>query len=163
MRKASLVGLAAVPAVLLAAAPAHAEDKGTVGVGVILGEPTGICARIYIKDDQAIDAAVGSAFVGGGIQLHADYVFHPYILQERESFTLPFYVGPGIRVIDYRSGRGDDYGALGLRGVVGLLFDFKKVPLDVFAEVAIVGEHGLSAGHDFNLTLNAGAGVRYYF
>src|SRR3954469_404205 len=114
-------------AVIAFAAPARADigddsnrgaDKGTLGVGIILGEPTGITAKLYIKDDQAIQAALGSAFIGGGLQLHADYVFHPYILQTRPSFVLPVYFGPGVRLIDYSNGRGENSSfALGLRGV----------------------------------------------
>ena len=73
-------------AAIAIAAPARARadgdlsrgsDKGTLGVGIILGEPTGITAKLYLKDDVAIQAAVGSAFIGGGLHLHADYVFHP--------------------------------------------------------------------------------------
>lgn len=141
------------------------ETKGAFGVGLVIGEPTGICAKLYLKDDQAIQAAAGSAFVGGGIQVHADYVFHPWILEERDSFTLPVYIGPGLRVIDYDKGRGgDSYVAVGLRVVGGILFDFRNVPLDAFVEVAGVGEYGFSSSQGgFGLALNAGAGVRYYF
>lgn len=150
---------------LLAAAPAQAEptEKGVLGIGLILGEPTGISAKLYLQDDRAIQGAVGAAFVGGGIHVHADYVFHPWILEERESFTIPVYVGPGVRVVDYRLGRsGDTYIAVGARAVAGLLFDFKEVPLDAFVEVAGVVEYGFSS-HGFDLTINAGAGARYYF
>ncbi|HET9627452.1 MAG TPA: hypothetical protein VFP84_39115 [Kofleriaceae bacterium] len=138
-------------------------DKGTLGIGIILGEPTGITAKLYLKDDQAIQAAIGSAFIGGGIQVHGDYVFHPYILQSRDSFVLPVYVGPGLRVIDYTDGRDNSALAIGVRGVVGLLFDFKNVPLDAFIEVAGVLEYKFSDGAGAGLALNAGAGVRYYF
>jgi hypothetical protein len=141
---------------------ARAEEKGTLGVGIILGEPTGISAKLYLKDDQAIQGAVGFAFYGGGIHVHADYVFHPFILQDKESLVLPFYVGPGVRVIDYRSGRDSAYFALGLRAVAGILFDFKEVPLDAFLEVGGVLEYGFS-GHGGDFALNLGAGARYYF
>jgi hypothetical protein len=137
-------------------------DKGTLGVGIILGEPTGICAKIYLKDDQAVQAALGSAFIGGGLQVHADYVFHPWILQDKESFVLPLYLGPGVRFIDYSSSTAS-HGAFGLRGVVGMLFDFKNVPLDAFLEVAAVGEYDLGKGKGWGVALNFGAGVRYYF
>lgn len=164
----------ALAAVIAIAAPARAgadtgddgsrgADKGTLGVGIILGEPTGITAKLYLKDDQAIQAAVGSAFIGGGLQLHADYVFHPYILQTRPSFVLPVYVGPGLRLIDYTNGRDNSSFAIGLRVVGGLLFDFKEVPIDAFIEVAGVLEYEFKAGAGAGLKLNAGAGVRYYF
>ena len=164
--------LAITTAVLLVAAHAayadtdsRSETKGAFGVGLVIGEPTGICAKLYLKDDQAIQAAAGSAFVGGGLQVHGDYVFHPWILEERDSFTLPVYFGPGLRVIDYNGGRGGtSYVAVGLRVVGGILFDFRNVPLDAFVEVAGVGEYGFSSTQGgFGLALNAGAGVRYYF
>src|SRR5882757_4429246 len=97
--------------VCAAAGVAHADDeastparsdKGTIGVGLQLGEPTGITAKIYLKDDQAIQACAGSAFVAGGLEADADYVFHPWILQKRDSFVMPLYLGPGLRAIDYR-------------------------------------------------------------
>jgi hypothetical protein len=138
-------------------------EKGTLGVGIILGEPTGITAKLYLQDDQAIQAAVGSAFIGGGLQLHGDYVFHPYILQTRPSFVLPLYVGPGVRLIDYTNGRDDSSFAIGARAVGGLLFDFKEVPLDAFIEIAGVLEYEFQDGAGLGIQLNAGAGVRYYF
>ncbi|MBL0219907.1 MAG: hypothetical protein IPQ07_39330 [Myxococcales bacterium] len=143
-------------------APTRAE-KGTLGIGLILGEPTGISAKLYLKDDQALQAAVGFAFYGGGLHLHVDYVFHPLILQNKDSFVLPFYFGPGVRVIDYRSGRDTAFVAVGLRVVGGLLFDFKAIPLDAFVEVAGVLEYGFADGEGAGLALNAAAGARYYF
>ena len=160
----------ALAAAIAMAAPAHADtddgrgvDKGTIGIGIILGEPTGVTAKLYLKDDQAIQAAIGSAFIGGGLQLHADYVFHPYILQTRPSFVLPVYFGPGVRLIDYTDGRDGSSFAFGVRFVGGLLFDFKDVPLDAFIEIAGVLEYELGDGHGAAIKLNAGAGVRYYF
>src|SRR3989442_1101294 len=98
-------------------------DKGTFGVGIIIGEPTGISAKLYLKDDQALQAAVGGAFIGGGIQADADYVFHPWILQDKESFVLPVYLGPGLRLIQYSGGsNAPSHVALGLRAVIGMLF-----------------------------------------
>ncbi|HEY0193983.1 MAG TPA: hypothetical protein VGC42_22855 [Kofleriaceae bacterium] len=159
----------ALATVLAIATPALADDsvrgtdKGTFGIGVILGEPLGICAKLYLKDDQAIQAAIGSAFIGGGVQVHADYVFHPYILQSRDSFVLPFYFGPGLRVIDYMDGRDNNDLAIGVRVVAGLLFDFRNVPLDAFVEVAGILENKFGDDGGAQLSLNAGAGVRYYF
>lgn len=166
----------ALSIVILAASAARAEDeapqpestgmgydKGTLGVGIAIGEPTGVCARLYLARDQAIQGAVGFAFLGDGLQVHADYAFHPYILQQRESFVLATYIGPGLRMIQYSAGRGaDDTFALGLRGVGGLLFDFNN-PLDAFVEVAGVLEYEFAEGEGFGVTLNAAAGVRYYF
>jgi len=142
---------------------ARGTDKGTLGVGIIVGEPTGVTFKLYLTDDRAIQGAVGSAFIGGGLQLHGDYLFHPYILQTRDSFVLPLYIGPGVRLIDYNGGGNSSAFAFGIRGVIGLLFDFKTVPLDAFFELAPVLEYKFSSGAGFQTALNAGAGIRYYF
>jgi hypothetical protein len=145
--------------------PSHPADKGTLGIGIILGEPTGVTAKLYLKDDQAIQATAGSAFIGGGLQLTADYLFHPLILQDTASMVLPFYVGPGLRAIEYSAGRNGDTKsfAMGLRAVAGLLFDFKNVPLDAFVEVAGVFEYEFKSGEGVGAAINFGLGVRYYF
>ena len=164
MRLASFVVVMAVAVPGMASA--QAVDKGSFGVGIIIGEPTGITAKLYLDDDTAVQAAIGSAFISGGLQAHADYLWHPWLLEERDSFALPVYVGPGARLIQYDQGRdGDDYVALGARAVAGFLFDFKEVPLDAFAEVAGVLElrFGTDENDGLGLALNAGAGVRYYF
>ena len=143
-------------------------EKGSLGVGIMIGEPTGIAAKLYLQDDQAVQAAVGLTFVSGGFQAHADYVFHPWILEEREAFTLPAYVGPGVRLMQHAAGRdGDDDFRVGARAVAGLLFDFKEVPLDAFVEVAGVLEYRFGSDNDdangVGLALNGGIGARYYF
>jgi hypothetical protein len=158
--------------VVAIAAPARAEDdgeggrgaeKGALGVGIILGEPTGLTAKWYFDDSHAVQGAVGSALIGGGLQLHADYLFHPYVAQVRESFVLPLYIGPGVRLIDYTNGRDESSLAIGARVVGGLLFDFTHVPLDAFLEIAGVLEYEFKDGEGGAIRLNAGAGVRYYF
>lgn len=159
-----------VAALAASAGPALAEgtEKGSLGVGVVIGEPTGVAAKLYLQDDQAIQAALGLTFVSGGFQAHADYVFHPVILEEREAFTLPAYVGPGVRVMQHREGRGGDTDfRIGARAVAGLLFDFKEIPLDVFVEVAGVLDYRFGSANEANngvgLALNGGLGARYYF
>ena len=156
-------GSEAEPVEDLSASDSSRADKGAFGVGIILGEPTGVSAKLYLADDQAIQGALGFAFVGGGLHVHADYVFHPVILQAREQFVLPAYVGAGVRVIDYRDGRDEDSIALGLRIVGGILFDFKQIPLDAFVEVAGVIEYEFQDDKGAGLALNLGAGARYYF
>jgi hypothetical protein len=152
-------------------AAAQAEqgvDKGVFGIGIIVGEPTGVSAKLYLGGDSnmAIDAAAGSAVVGGGLQAHADVLWHPFILTDEDSFVLPAYGGVGLRLLDADRGRtASDFHA-GIRGVVGILFDFKTVPLDAFVEVAGVLDWVFSDDDDeagIGLDLNGGAGVRYYF
>jgi hypothetical protein len=142
------------------------DEKGAFGLGLIVGEPTGVSAKLYLSDDQAIAGAVGGAVIGRGIQIHADYLFHPWILETTDTFVLPAYLGPGLRILNHDRGRGIDNDVhIGARGVLGMLFDFRRVPLDVFVEVAGIIEYRTASGDHggVGFDLNAGAGVRYYF
>lgn len=77
---------------------------------------------------------------------------------------MPVYGGVGARLVQYREGRdGDNYLSLGARAVVGMLFDFKNIPLDVFLEIAPVIEYGFADDVGFELALDVGGGARYYF
>jgi hypothetical protein len=163
-----LTAIALATVVLGSAGVARADDddtarnqKGALGVGVVLGEPTGVAIKVYLKDDQAISVIAGPAFFKGGLQISADYLFHPYIFPPKPDYVLAFYTGPGLRLMNY--GGDDGYFATGVRGVAGLLLDFKHAPIDVFVEAAGIAETGYSGGHGFGVALNAGAGVRYYF
>ncbi len=147
----------------LASGSAEAEEKGVFGAGLIIGEPTGVSVKYYLGDDTAIDGAIGGAFLGKGIQVHGDFLWHPWILETKPSFVLPAYVGVGMRVLDRNAGGGDDdHFRIGLRAVGGVLFDFTEAPLDVFMEVAGVGDYR-TKGSAFGIAINLGAGVRYYF
>ncbi len=143
------------------------EEKGAFGLGLLVGEPTAVSAKLYLTDDQAIAGAVGGAVMRRGIQVHADYLFHPWILETTDTFVLPAYVGPGLRILSHDRGSGlDDAFHIGPRATVGLLFDFRTVPLDVFVETAGILEYRASSDDDHRgvgIDINAGAGVRYYF
>jgi hypothetical protein len=153
----------------VAAPRAARAEGGPFGIGLIVGSPTGLSMKYYLGESgQAIDAAIGAAFVGaGGIQVHADYLWHPLMLTEDAAFKLPLHVGVGVRVLDHDRGRdGPNNVHVGVRAPIGLTFDFTQIPIDVFIEAALVldfhGDEGDSNDH-FNLDLNAGVGVRYYF
>ena len=47
----ALVGLVASAGTRPAAA--DAVEKGAFGAGIVIGEPIGLCAKLYLKDDQA--------------------------------------------------------------------------------------------------------------
>lgn len=168
--RVSISGASALAWVLAAQATAFAEpvEKGALGVGLMLGEPTGVCAKLYLEDDRALQGGLGLTFVSSGLQAHADYVIHPWILEDREHFTIPAYVGPGVRVMQHRDDATDDSDfRLGARGVAGMLFDFKEIPLDVFVEVAGIIEYRFGSEDadiaGIGLALNGAIGARYYF
>ncbi len=78
------------------------DANKTFGLGLELGEPTGITGKLFLKSDQALDFGLGDIYHhyygGDGLHLYADYLWHPTVLTSAEAFELPFYVGVGGRV-----------------------------------------------------------------
>ena len=162
-----LAAALAVAVALLWPSTASAQDeKGRFGIGLILGEPTGVSVKYYLTDTTALDGAVGGAFVGRGVQFHGDFLWHPsaLIIDSNETFVLPAYVGIGARLLSVeKSSSASDHLRIGARFVAGLLFDFRKIPIDVFAEIAGTADFLTLDDDKFGIGFNAGGGVRYYF
>ncbi|MEI7748945.1 MAG: hypothetical protein WCI81_07710 [Chlorobiaceae bacterium] len=131
---------------------AHAREG--VGLGIIVGEPTGLSMKYWLDDTTAIDAAVAfSSSDNNPLQFHADYLMHSGITA-RNSRTLQSYYGVGARISN-----DDNDTRLGIRVPFGVTYNFSKVPVDLFAEIAPV----LDVTPDVTLDLNAAVGIRYFF
>jgi hypothetical protein len=148
---------------------AKAQGSG-FGLGLIVGEPTGISFKGWLANDRAFAGAVAWRFWGGrAFHIHGDYLFHNRTLIGVPRGSLPLYYGVGARVRTwhgghyYRWGRRYEYVGsrldLGIRFPVGLSYEFDGAPLDVFLEV--VPTLDLIPGTAFDL--GAGLGLRYYF
>ena len=131
-----------------------AQSSG-LGLGLILGEPTGISMKYWTGRTTAIDGAVAwSIGKYSGTHLHGDYLWHIFNLINIRRGKLPFYYGVGARL-----GLGGKENRVGIRGVAGLAYLLADLPLDVFLEIAPVFD--LSPKTD--LDLNAAIGIRYFF
>ena len=136
--------------VIVATAGLFAQNSG-LGVGIILGEPTGLSAKLWTGKTTAFDAAAAWSFGDeGALHLHADMLFHNFGLINE---TLPVYYGIGARI------KLADDPNIGLRVPVGIAYQFAKAPFDVFLEIVPLLD--LVPATDFGL--NAAIGVRYYF
>lgn len=85
-------------ALALAAIALHcsslAQDRG-FGLGVILGEPTGLSGKYWVSSKNAIDGGLAWSFRRSGFfHVHADYLWHfPLKVETDQRFT--FYAGVG--------------------------------------------------------------------
>ena len=130
------------------------NERGSVGVGVILGEPTGLSGKFWLNEFEAIDAGVAYSFFGeSSFSLHADYLYHDLdmIIDEHE---IPVYYGFGFR---YRALEND--AGFGARGVMGVLWYHPEVPVDIFFEIVPVFELFPAT----SLNLDIAIGGRFYF
>ena len=152
-KKILLLGLA-VSLMPLSSVAQH----GDFGLGVIVGEPTGISWKIWTGGQGAIAGAAAWSFGGkDAFHLHADYLFHNDRLFHVSKGKLPFYYGVGLRFLFHE--KKDDGTAVGIRFPLGIEYLLTSPSLGMFIEVVPILD--ISPGTD--LDLNAAVGFRYYF
>jgi hypothetical protein len=133
--------------------PSPAQDRGA-GLGVIIGEPTGVSAKFWTSSHNAIDAAVAYSFRRRGyFHLHADYLWHfPNVIKSTERF--PLYAGVGGRL-----GVGRGSSIFGIRIAGGIAYWVRDAPIEVFFELAPIVDLAPETG----VSGNAGIGARFFF
>ena len=130
-----------------------AQNSG-LGIGIILGEPTGLGFKYWTGESSAFDGAVAWSFVKvDALHLHGDMLFHNPDLIKVSQGALPVYYGIGARI------KLEEKSKIGIRIPVGLSYQFAKAPFDIFLEIVPLLE--LAPATDFDL--NFAIGVRYYF
>lgn len=134
--------------------------QGNLGIGIILGEPTGLSANMRLSAGaSAAGAAAWSFRDEGAIHLHGDYLRHrpldapptDSVAGGRINTTLHYGLGGRIKAeADAR---------LSLRFPVGVTGHLRNEPVDLFVEVVPLLD--VAPATAFNL--NAALGARYYF
>jgi hypothetical protein len=132
-----------------------------IGVGIILGEPTGVTGKMYLSNKHALDASLGAGFIDGtALSINADFLWE-MPLAPGNDVDLNWYVGPGLH-LRVRSGTpgDDDRDSLdfGPRALFGLSARFKQQPIELFGEAA----PGIDFAH-IKFTIDLAFGLRYYF
>lgn len=151
--RVSGIPVATVLAVLLLATGAVAGD---VGLGIMVGEPTGVSLKIWSGSRTAVDVGAGwSLDESEWIYMHVDYLWHRYDIELDFPGALPFYFGVGARALMHE---GDD-SRLGVRVPLGLDYLTRDRRFDVYLEVAPI----VDVVPDTELGVSGGMGARYYF
>jgi hypothetical protein len=153
--------LAMISLLLMTAAVGHAATANEdFGLGVILGDPTGLSAKMKLDQAHAIDGAL--AYSSGkhhGAQIHADYLWDRARSWETTQGPLYMYYGLGGRLITYNDSDDKSQISLGPRGSLGVSFNFFNPNIEVFGEGAIILEIAPSIAAD----LDVGIGARIRF
>jgi len=135
-------------------AQANPEGGGNFGIGLLLGEPTGLSVKSWNGDRTAFGIGAAWSLTGRNeaIHLHADYLIHSWF-NDVDRGRLAFYYGIGGRIIF-----ADDANA-GVRIPLGLNYVFENAPFDIFVEAVPI----LDLTPDTELAGNGAVGIRYYF
>lgn len=133
------------------------------GIGIILGEPTGLCAKYWLNTALSMDYAAAWSFVEPQmVYMHLDVQYHYFGINKRINDTVtddvnisvPLYIGAGIKIYF-----DDSHFQLGFRIPFGVDLIFYDVPVDLFLELV----PGLNILPATNVTAGGGIGVRVYF
>ncbi len=150
---------------LLTASTASGAQDG-IGLGVILGEPTGFTFKTWTSRSTAIDAAAAWSFSENeSFQLHADYLINPFSMPKPREITgrIFFYYGIGARLklrdSDNGRGRNDNDDLIGIRFPVGFSYILAEAPVEFFVELVPI----MDIAPDTEADLDAAIGARYYF
>lgn len=137
------------------------------GLGAMIGEPTGISAKLWTSPTTAVDFGLGWSIGGdrigsydgkynGGsrIHFHFDYLLHVFdAVGLTEQY--PIYYGVGAR---FNSG-GGYYNSLAVRFVVGLAWMPIETPFEMFIEFVPSLQLTSMPGY----AIDSALGVRYCF
>ncbi len=131
-----------------------AVAQGTFGLGIVVGEPTGISGKLWISERSAFDAGAAWSFSDeAALTLQVDYLLHNFDLIDVETGQLPVYFGVGGRV------KFESESRAGVRIPFGLAYIFDGMPLDAFFEIAPI----LDLVPDTEFNVNAAIGIRFFF
>lgn len=154
--------------ILIGAGSAEArveEPKYHYGIGVILGEPTGLTGKYWLNNKEAYDLSVSFRF-SSYLYLSGAYLYHNYDVfrNMKNPGSAALYYGGGFRLIadsehHYRKHYADNsYDTIfGLRGTIGGSYLIPNQPFEVFIELSPVMNITPATDWDFS----AGVGARY--
>ncbi|MCK4815689.1 hypothetical protein KA005_07965 [bacterium] len=124
------------------------------GLGVIVGEPTGLSWKFWTGSVTAVDGAAAWSFADkSALHLHADLIFHDFTRIYVEKGKFPLYFGFGGRIKLEKKSR------IGIRIPLGITYIPERLPLDMFLEIVPILD--LVPGTEFDF--NAAIGIRYFF
>ena len=131
------------------------SQANQMGLGVMLGNPTGVNGKYWLNGTQAIDGGVGFSLGDDTeVSIHSDYLWHTEgAFFFNDVYPLDLYYGVGGRM------EFEDDIQLGLRVPVGLVHRLENQSADMFGEVAPVFDFITNNGIELHILF----GARYYF
>lgn len=130
-------------------------NEGDKGLGIIIGDPTGVSFKAWVNSKHAFDLALAwTVEKNDAMHIHGSYLYHNNEFFNPNRGRMPLYYGIGGRV-KANSNRT----TVGVRIPFGFEYLFQGAPLGLFLEVAPI----LDLTPNTELDINSGIGVRFYF
>jgi len=141
---------------LFMATNALAFERNNFGLGVIIGDHSGLSAKYMVDNINGIDFAAGWTTSGlNEFYFASDYLYHIYDVVKISKIVSPLYFGAGARYIS----REKKENKFGIRVPLGIEFLFLNNRLGAFGELVPL----LDLKPDTDLDLEFGIGIRFFF
>ncbi|MDP8222645.1 MAG: hypothetical protein P9L99_04740 [Candidatus Lernaella stagnicola] len=136
---------------------------GIFGLGLVAGSPTGITAKIFLSDSNALDFDAAWDFYHGGFGATGDYLFHFRDVAGAKAFALRPYIGGGgafgLRREHPQDHDDDIRTGLAARATGGLAMRFREVPVELSLDLS----PGVWIIPTTDLYLGGTLGCKYFF
>jgi len=129
---------------------------GPFGLGIIVGEPTGINGKFYLSRANALQGSLAWSLEGDNdVQVQGEYLFHRYDWITVNKGELPVYFGVGA-LVSFRENRDN---IVGIQFPIGLDYIFDGAVFDVFGQLVPI----LEVAPSTEFELDAAIGARFFF
>jgi hypothetical protein len=160
MRMSRFLPALIVAALITAPTAAHAG----VGLGLFLGEPTGITLKADLQRRTSLEVLLGVESLRNGEHGgygHFTFLVSPFVAHG-QSVSIPFRFGIGAAVYDWDGARFGDDLAVAVRAPFEVAFDFHSSPFELYLELALKLTL-VDPAEDLYTDLDGGLGFRIYF
>lgn len=132
---------------------ALSQSRG-LGLGVVLGDPTGFNGKAWLSHSGAFQFGVGmpSLSQSHGTLINAEYIWHAHVIRSHEQFPLFYGIGGVL-------GSGWGNSAIGARGIFGMAWWPRNSSIDIFFQLTPT----LYFSPDSHFEFDGGVGIRYFF
>lgn len=149
----------------VACVPSVADAQGRLGIGFVVGEPTGFSWKYKLSTTNAFDGAIGfSPFDRFRVNVDYLWISRPF---DEQHLVLHYGLGGAVgfgRTEYVTIKRGNDYVVrhrelgIGMRGIIGLDYEIPRSPVELFFEFGPL----LIFAPDAGVGVDVGLGVRFY-
>ena len=128
-----------------------AKNRDEFGLGVVVGEPTGINAQFFWDKTAAVDITAAWSW-NEWLTLSCDFQMYDYVMDMPREWKWYYGFGGYLGVDD------DDDNRFGVRVPLGLRYAIPYTIMDVWAEAA----PGVQLAPDTKATVQAGIGLTFW-
>jgi hypothetical protein len=143
---------------LIVIAASHGAARADFGIGLFVGEPTGLDLKVDLQPKSALDIVIGVVSINdGGRDVSYGHLTYLYTVTTGRGRTvrIPLRLGIGASVF----GVTEDNTQLAARVPFELGIRFRRSPLEIYGEITFV----LRLIDDVDTNLDGGVGLRLYF